>query len=76
MLPLNDILKHESLSNNKAFYWATGKKINEVTFYEVGNELRYNFINSKGVQMHWYFYWVAPKDFTPYLIEGTRFSAC
>lgn len=70
---IQEVLTHESFPH-KPFYWATGKQAKDAVFYVRDGEVRSDFVNSKGQPMYFYFYFVQPAGFNPYLICGAKFA--
>lgn len=57
----------------KTYFWATNQQPREESFRVENNQVVGDFMRADGTKMQFYAYFVAPENFTPYLIVGTRF---
>jgi hypothetical protein len=57
----------------KTYFWTTNQQPREDLFRVENNQVVGDFTRADGVKMQFYAYFVAPKDFVPYMIVGTRF---
>ena len=69
-----DAVMRDERFSDKTFHWVMGEKAKNQHFRVDNDEVICDYTNSKGQQMQFYAYFVAPNNFVPYLVFGSRFQ--